>query len=126
VDHKVPESETITSFYLVPEDGDTLPPFKPGQFLTFRLVVPDQPKPITRTYTISDRPNADYYRLSIKRETPPAHRPDARPGRSSSYFHDQVQPGAKLCAKAPRGDFWLDPGDDTPVVLVSAGWDSRR
>jgi ferredoxin-NADP reductase len=121
VDHKVPESETITSFYLVPEDGDTLPPFKPGQFLTFRLDVPDQPKPITRTYTISDRPNADYYRLSIKRETPPAHRPDAPPGLSSSYFHDQVQPDAKLSVKAPRGEFWLDPGDDTPVVLVSAG-----
>jgi ferredoxin-NADP reductase/MOSC domain-containing protein YiiM len=121
VDRRAPESETITSFYLVPEDGGPLPPFKPGQFLTFRLVIPGQSKPITRTYTISDRPDAGYYRVSIKRETPPAHRPDAPPGLSSNYFHDHVRPGAKLCVKAPRGEFWLDPGDDTPVVLVSAG-----
>ena len=113
VDRKVPESETITSFYLVPEDGGPLPPFKPGQFLTFRLDIPGQSKPLTRTYTISDRPDADYYRVSIKREMPP--------GLSSNYFHDHVQPGARLCVKSPRGDFWLDPGDDTPVVLVSAG-----
>ncbi|HYQ73443.1 MAG TPA: MOSC domain-containing protein, partial [Gammaproteobacteria bacterium] len=121
VDRKVPESETITSFYLAPEDGGPLPAFKPGQFLTFRLDIPGQTKPVTRTYTISDRPDADYYRVSIKRETPPAHRPDAPPGLSSNYFHDHVQPGVKLCVKAPRGEFWLNPGDDTPVVLVSAG-----
>jgi ferredoxin-NADP reductase/MOSC domain-containing protein YiiM len=121
VNRKVPESETITSFYLVPEDGGGLPPYKPGQFLTFRLEVPGHAKPITRTYTISDRPRSDYYRVSIKRETSPAHRPDAPPGLSSNFFHDQIQPGAKLCVKAPSGEFWLDPGDDTPVVLVSAG-----
>jgi ferredoxin-NADP reductase/MOSC domain-containing protein YiiM len=121
VDRKVPESETITSFYLVPEDGGPLPPFKPGQFLSFRLDIPGQTKPVTRTYTISDRPDADYYRVSIKRATAPAQRPDAPPGLSSNYFHDRVQPGTRLCAKAPRGEFWLDPGDDTPVVLVSAG-----
>jgi MOSC domain-containing protein YiiM len=34
---KVPESQTITSFYLVPEDGEPLPPYMPGQFLTFKL-----------------------------------------------------------------------------------------
>jgi ferredoxin-NADP reductase/MOSC domain-containing protein YiiM len=121
VNRKVPESETITSLYLVPEDREPLPPFKPGQFLTFRLEIAGQSKPITRTYTISDRPNPDYFRLSIKRETPPAHRPDAPPGLSSNYFHDHVEPGTKLCVKAPRGEFWLDPGDDSPVVLVSAG-----
>jgi len=26
------ESETVTSFYLVPEDGGPLPGYKPGQF----------------------------------------------------------------------------------------------
>ena len=34
--HKNPESETITSFYLVPEDGNPLDPFLPGQFLVGR------------------------------------------------------------------------------------------
>jgi ferredoxin-NADP reductase/MOSC domain-containing protein YiiM len=117
----VPESETITSFYLAPQDGKALPAFRPGQFLTLELDIPGQPRPVTRTYTISDSPHPDHFRLSIKREPPPADRPDAPPGLSSSYFHEEVVPGTKLRAKAPRGDFWLDPDDDTPVVLVSAG-----
>ena len=121
VDRKIPESETITSFYLVPEDGQALPPFRPGQFLTFRLEIPGQSMPITRTYTISDCPNSQYYRLSIKREAAPANRPDVAPGLSSNYFHNDIEPGAKLCVKAPRGEFWLDPADDTPVVLLSGG-----
>jgi MOSC domain-containing protein YiiM len=70
VDRKVPESDTITSFYLRPKDDQPLPPHRSGQFLTFRLDIPGQPKPVTRTYTISDAPHAEYYRISIKREPP--------------------------------------------------------
>ena len=36
VDRKIPESESITSFYLVPEDGKALAPFLPGQFLPLK------------------------------------------------------------------------------------------
>lgn len=121
VDRKVAESDTITSFYLVPEDGGTLPLYKPGQFLTIRLNIPGRYSPLTRTYTISDRPNDDYYRLSVKRQPPPNAEPAAPPGLSSNYLHDQVQPGAVLSVKAPRGGFWLDPEDSAPIVLVSAG-----
>jgi ferredoxin-NADP reductase/MOSC domain-containing protein YiiM len=121
VDRKVPESDTIASFYLRPKDDQPLPPHRSGQFLTFRLDIPGQPKPVTRTYTISDAPHAEYYRVSIKREPPPADRPEFPPGLSSSYFHDRVAPGTELCVRAPRGDFWLDPQDDRPVVLLSGG-----
>jgi len=121
VDRKVPESDTITSFYLRPQDKEPLPPHLPGQFLTFRLEIPGQAKPVTRTYTISDAPHAAYYRVSIKREPSPAGRPELPPGLSSNYFHDRVTPGTELCVRAPRGDFWLDPQDDTPVVLLSGG-----
>ncbi len=121
VDRKVPESGTITSFYLVPEDGDPLPAHAPGQFLTLKLDIPGQPGPVTRTYTISDSPNKGYYRLSIKREPAPRDRPDLPPGLSSNYFHDRVEPGAKLRVLSPRGKFVLDPLGDRPVVLASAG-----
>ena len=42
VDRKVVEdaAQSVCSFYLVPEDGQPLPAFLPGQFLTFRLDVP--------------------------------------------------------------------------------------
>jgi ferredoxin-NADP reductase/MOSC domain-containing protein YiiM len=121
VDRKVPESDTITSFYLRPKDEEPLPPHRPGQFLPFRLDIPGKPQPVTRTYTISDAPHGSYYRVSIKREPSPADRPELPPGLSSNYFHDCVGTGTELCVRAPRGDFWLDPKDATPVVLLSGG-----
>ena len=121
VDRKVAESDTITSFYLVPEDAKPLPSFIPGQFLPLRLDIPGQPAPLTRTYSLSDRPNGEYYRLSIKREPPPGDRPDLPPGRSSNYFHDRVEAGTRLRARSPRGKFYLDPKGERPVALISAG-----
>ena len=121
VDRKAPESETITSFYLVPEDGEALPAHAPGQFLTLKLDIPGQPGPVTRTYTISESPNKGYYRLSIKREPAPKDRPDLPPGLSSNYFHDRVEPGARLRVLPPRGKFVLDPWGARPVVLASGG-----
>ena len=121
VERRERESETVTSFYLVPEDGAALPAFLPGQFLTFELTIPGQPKPLLRTYSLSDSPKPEYYRVSIKREAAPADRPDLKPGLSSTYFHDQVDVGAKLRVGAPRGKFHLDPDGERPVVLLSAG-----
>lgn len=116
-----PESETITSFTLVPEDGAALPRFLPGQFLTFELNIPGQPKPVLSTYSLSDAPNADSYRVSIKREPVPVSRPDLTSGISSRYFHDQVGIGSILRVGAPRGKFHLDPDSERAVVLLSAG-----
>ncbi len=121
VEQREPESETITSFYLVPEDGAPLPGFLPGQFLTLELDIPDQPTPVIRTYSLSDSPNPEHYRLSIKREPAPADEPDLPPGLSSSYFHDQVEIGTKLRIAAPRGKFHLDPDGERAVVLLSGG-----
>lgn len=121
VSKKVPESQNITSFYLVSEDGEPLPSFLPGQFLPLKLDIPGQDKPIYRTYSISDSPHKGYYRLTIKREAAPADHPELYPGVSSNYFHDQVEPGTKLLTKAPRGKFFLDSKSENPVVLLSAG-----
>ncbi len=121
VDRKVPESETITSFYLKPEDGCRLPPYKPGQFLTYRFDIPDHATPVTRTYTLSDCARPDRYRLTVKREPAPRDQPDLPPGLGSNYLHDSVEVESVLCAREPRGEFWLDPKDDRPVVLLSGG-----
>ena len=39
------EIEGAHSFYLIPHDGKPLPPFLPGQYLTFQLKIPNQPSP---------------------------------------------------------------------------------
>jgi len=121
VDRKEPESETITSFYLLPHDGKPLASFQPGQFLTFQLTIPGQSKPLMRTYSLSDSPDCGYYRVSIKREPSPSGQPDLPPGLSSSYFHDQVDVGATLSVGPPRGKFVLGPDSDRSLVLLSAG-----
>jgi len=118
---KVQESETITSFYLDAENGKPLKTFLPGQFLPIKLDIPGQYKPILRTYSLSDSPAADRYRLTIKRELAPANEPKAYPGVSSNYFHDQVEVGSKILANSPRGKFFLNTQAQTTVVLLSAG-----
>ncbi|NTV87592.1 MAG: FAD/NAD(P)-binding oxidoreductase, partial [Burkholderiaceae bacterium] len=86
----------ICSFYLQPEDRQALPSYQPGQFLTFRLDVPKADgsgtEQITRCYSLSDAPQTDYYRVSIKRVPAPP-RSDHPPGRSSNFFHDHIQVG---------------------------------
>ncbi len=118
-------SESVCSYYLVPVDGEPLPSFKPGQFLTFKLQINDSTTNkvtnIVRCYSLSDSHIHDHYRVSIKRVTPPASHPDLPPGRSSNYFHDQVQEGTKLSIKAPSGHFYLQEKETLPVVLVGGG-----
>lgn len=120
VEKIVTESKTITSFYLTADDGKPLPTYLPGQFLPVKLDIPGQYKEVFRTYTLSDSPNKDYYRLTIKREPAPADIPNAYPGVSSNYFHDQVDVGAKIQASKPRGKFYLK-GQENPILLLSAG-----
>ncbi|WP_309400813.1 ferric reductase-like transmembrane domain-containing protein [Cerasicoccus maritimus] len=121
VDKKQPERGGICSFYLKPTDGEPLPHFKPGQYLTFQFAVPSQEKPVMRCYSLSDAPGQDYYRISVKRQTPPADKPDVPPGVSSNYLHDEVSEGDVLQVKAPAGNFTLEDEKIRRVVFISSG-----
>ena len=116
----VPEGESAKSFFLAPADGSPLDPHFPGQHLPLRLNIPNQQHPVFRCYTISNHGD-DLYRLTIKRESAPPDRPDLPPGLSSSYFHDSVYPDDILEAKPPSGNFWLDLGQNHPVVMLAGG-----
>uniref|UniRef100_B8HK01 nitric oxide dioxygenase n=1 Tax=Cyanothece sp. (strain PCC 7425 / ATCC 29141) TaxID=395961 RepID=B8HK01_CYAP4 len=118
---KVKESEEITSFYLKPEDKGELISFQPGQFLTIKLDISGQSKPVIRTYSLSDYAQpCEYYRLSIKREPAPKNL-DVPPGLASNFMHDQVQVGTVIPAKPPSGKFVLNRQSANPVVLLSNG-----
>lgn len=122
VDGKVLEAESICSFYLAPHDGRPLPPFLPGQYLTFKLQIPGQSREVTRCYSLSDSPDhSDYYRVTIKRIPPPPKQPDLPSGVGSSHFHDRLQVGDIIDVKAPSGNFHLDVESRTPVVLIGGG-----
>ncbi|WP_321341364.1 2Fe-2S iron-sulfur cluster-binding protein [Breoghania sp.] len=112
----------ICSFYLEPHDGGALPPYLPGQFLTFELQIPDQPQPVVRCYSLSDTPTEEgHYRVTIKRLGQHPAKPDAPPGLSSCYFHDVLKPGDVLDVLAPNGGFHLNVQSDRPVVLIAGG-----
>jgi uncharacterized protein len=104
------QAASVCSFHLVPEDDQPLPPFHPGQFLTFELEMPEGDK-LVRCYSLSDAPHPDHYRVSIKR---------VPSGRSSNFFHDHVTVGSTLNLRAPNGHFYLEAGT-APVVLIAGG-----
>lgn len=106
------ESSVIRSFYLEPEDGGPLLPFEAGQFLTIRVTPPGAEKPLVRTYTVSSASGESHYRISVKRE---------ETGTMSRLLHDQMETGAVIEAKAPRGGFFLDASQKRPAVLIAAG-----
>jgi ferredoxin-NADP reductase/MOSC domain-containing protein YiiM len=105
------ESSSVVSLLLVPADGRRLVAAAPGQFVVLRLRPnPDAP-PVLRSYSLSDAPSADHYRVSIKQELN---------GVASTYVHKHVRVGDVLDVSAPRGSFTLQSGD-RPIVLLSAG-----
>ena len=105
------ESASITSFLLVPIDGQPLPAFAAGQFIVLRLHVDPNQGAVLRSYSLSDLPVADHFRISVKSESN---------GIGSSFLCNRVREGDVLDVSAPRGSFTLHPGEN-PVVLLSAG-----
>jgi ferredoxin-NADP reductase/MOSC domain-containing protein YiiM len=105
------ESRTVSSLRLGAADGAPLPAALPGQFVTVRLNPSVGAPPVIRNYSLSGRPAAAQYRISVKREPH---------GAASGYLHTQVRVGDQLDVAAPRGTFILRDGD-RPALLLSAG-----
>jgi ferredoxin-NADP reductase len=105
------ENDSVTSFVLVPIDGQPLPVFRAGQFVVLRLLVDRDKPPILRSYSLSDLPVADHFRITVKSESN---------GAGSSFLCNRAREGDLLDVSAPRGSFTLHPGEN-PVVLLSAG-----
>lgn len=108
----VAESRVIRSFYLEPADGGGLASHAPGQYLPIRVQPPGWDEPVIRTYTLSDAPNGQRYRISVKREGK---------GGIADWLHDQASTGTTIEALSPRGTFAFDESADRPVILLSAG-----
>ncbi|OOF91437.1 hypothetical protein ASPCADRAFT_400189 [Aspergillus carbonarius ITEM 5010] len=124
---KVPESSEITSFYLEPVDGKPLPSFRPGQYISVQLFVPQLNHPQARQYSLSDKPRPEYYRISVKKEaglkaTEPG--AEAHPGLVSNILHDLKKEGDIIKVSHPYGDFFLSDAEkesSSPIVLLAAG-----
>jgi ferredoxin-NADP reductase/MOSC domain-containing protein YiiM len=105
------ESESVTSFVLVPADKKRLSLFQAGQFVVLRLIIDPGKAPVLRSYSLSDLPAAHHLRISVKSELK---------GIGSSFLCDRTREGDVLDVSAPRGSFTLR-ASQSPVVLLSAG-----
>ncbi len=105
---KVRESDDVASFHLVPKDGQSLPPYLPGQYLTVRVSIPGMECPVVRSYSLSDVARDDHYRLTIKRIASRSENTQSASGLVSTYFHDRLAVGDCIEAKAPTGTFTIE------------------
>lgn len=118
IDNKVKESDVITSFYLKPVDQQPIASYEPGQYLTIQADIDGEKYYHMRHYTLSDAPNGEYYRISVKQEPAPSDELPA--GKVSNFLHEDMEEGSTLEVSAPAGDFTIK-SKDKPVVLLSGG-----
>lgn len=110
VARKARESDTVFSLELISTDDKPLAMALPGQFVILRLRTEDE-KPLLRSYSLCGPSSTERYRLGIKKEPH---------GAAGNYLASHVNAGDILDVSAPRGSFFLRPGD-RPIVLISAG-----
>ncbi|MEV1053300.1 globin domain-containing protein [Streptomyces sp. NPDC049887] len=109
------ETPDVVSFLLRPRDGGPAGPFRPGQYVSVQVELPDGARQI-RQYSLSAAPGRRDWRISVKRVRDAAG-PD---GEVSSWLHQHARPGDVLTVSVPFGDLVLPEGGG-PLLLASAG-----
>lgn len=98
-------------------DGLPTRAFRPGQYVSVQVELPDGARQI-RQYSLSSAPDRKAWRITVKREgAPGAPLPD---GEVSGWLHAHGRVGTRLRVSQPFGDLVLPEGDG-PLLLASAG-----
>ncbi|MBG0857690.1 hemin transporter [Streptomyces spinoverrucosus] len=109
------ETPDAVSFVLGRIDGSPAGAFRPGQYVSVQVELPDGARQI-RQYSLSAAPGSDPWRITVKRVNGMA----GPEGEVSSWLHENVRVGDVLTVSAPFGDLVLPEGDG-PLLLASAG-----
>ncbi|MFK0256715.1 globin domain-containing protein [Streptomyces sp. NPDC090445] len=114
---RVAETADCTTFRLTPADGAPAPDFKPGQYVSVQVELPDGARQI-RQYSLTGAPAAPERTITVKRiHGPSALGPD---GEVSNHLHSRTAVGDTLHVSAPYGDLVLQ-DTEAPLLLASAG-----
>lgn len=114
---RVEETADCTTFHLTPADDSPAPGFKPGQYVSVQVELPDGARQI-RQYSLSSAPGSPVRSITVKRvHGPAAAGPD---GEVSNHLHAEVATGDTLRVSTPYGDLVLQ-DSAAPVILASAG-----
>lgn len=106
----VDEAEAIRSYHLRPLAGVAHVAGSAGMHLVVRLPREGAAPPLVRSYSLSRLPDADGYRISVKKA-----------GVGSGSLHAALTVGGRVEARGPQGEFVVDHASDRPAVLLSAG-----
>ena len=99
----------IETYWLAASDGKTLPTYQAGQHLPIAVDIEGQR--YLRYYSLSSSPTQpECYAISVKRQSK---------GIVSNWLAEHLQPGGKLLAHHPNGDFVLNKAQR--YLLLSAG-----
>lgn len=113
ITRKEVESDLISSIYLTPTSGETLPKASAGQYVTIRTAVPGHEYLMNRQYTITEY-GENHLRISVKNEN------KANPaGVVSAYLHT-APIGTVVDVSSPAGVFTLDESSK-PVLFIAGG-----
>ncbi|MEU9465042.1 globin domain-containing protein [Streptomyces avermitilis] len=112
---RVDETADVASFRLRPADGRPLSDFRPGQYVSVRVELPDGARQ-TRQYSLVGAPGSPELRIAVKR----VHGGTTPDGEVSNHLHARVREGSVLELSAPYGDLALE-ATDVPLLLASAG-----
>ncbi|WP_030804159.1 globin domain-containing protein [Streptomyces sp. NRRL S-337] len=116
------ETPDAVSFVLRRSDGSPTAPFRPGQYVSVQVQLPDGARQI-RQYSLSAAPGRADWRITVKRvragngNDAAGGQPD---GEVSNWLCAQARTGDELTVSVPFGDLVLPEGD-TPLLLASAG-----
>ncbi len=129
----IDESSDCRSFYLIDPYRQPLPDFQPGQHLMVRPALAGAYQ-TTRCYSISSSPDARYWRITVKRQSPqgqsgtgqsaPSGSQQAsgnHQGGLSAWLHETIGVGDCLLIGGPNGHFFVPHNNPRPLVLLAAG-----
>ena len=115
-------TDSVAVFTLAGPDGAPLPDFRPGQYTSVGVVLPDGARQL-RQYSLSTASGDGTWRIGVRRVDPTSGGCPA--GEVSGWLHATARVGTELQVTLPFGDLVLDRADATsdsaPVVLCSAG-----
>lgn len=112
---RIEETADVATFRLRPADGAPAPAFRPGQYVSVQVELPDGARQI-RQYSLSRAPGSALRSITVKRV-----RGEGSPdGEVSCHLHARTRTGDRLRVSVPYGDLVLD-HTDAPLLLVSAG-----
>jgi nitric oxide dioxygenase len=109
------ETVDVVSFVLRPKGDHPIPGFRPGQYVSVAVTLPDGARQI-RQYNLSSTPQSTVRRITAKRVRDGVG-PD---GEVSNWLHANVAVGDVLTLSNPYGHVVVD-SSDSPLLLASAG-----